>query len=135
MGTVTLSLPIPLSAAAKEEALKLIEILSGGETPAEEPKKRGRKAKNEIAEDDAEEVEEDVEEDEDAEEDDEEEDEDAEDDDVVGPEDLVKLKKALRAYSEKNSKAKAVKILNKFANASQDVKAADFGKLMKLLKV
>lgn len=48
---------------------------------------------------------------------------------------LAQLKKALNSYSAKNGKPKAVKILHKFAKVSQDVKADDFAKIMKALKV
>jgi hypothetical protein len=115
--------------------------------PVEEEEKPARKPRKPkaVEEDETEETEEDTEDDE-TDSDDEEEtqdedtdsdDEDTEeesDDDVISPEDLVKLKKALRAYSAKHSKEKAVKVLKKYAEASQDVKAEDFTKLMKELK-
>lgn len=48
---------------------------------------------------------------------------------------LAQLKKALNTYAGKNGKKKAVTILNKYAKVSQDVKADDFAKIMKALKV
>ncbi len=60
----------------------------------------------------------------------------ADDGDKISPDQLKKLKSALKAYSETHSsKEKALKLLYKFAKVSQDVKAADFPKLMKALKV
>lgn len=117
-------------------------------------KGKGKKAKA-VEEDDSDETEEDdsdleIDEDADAEEDSDEEDseddeesddeeDDSEDegdeDETVNELELKNLKKALKAYSAKNGKPKAVKILNKFAKASQDVKRKDFAKLLKLLKV
>lgn len=130
------------------------EIIKPAETPkAEAPKKRGRPAKAaETSEDDLEEdTEDEIEEQEDEEsedkesedddsdeeiEDEETEDEETEDEaEKLDPEQLVKLRKALRSYSEKNGKEKASKVLKKFAPASQDVKVVDFKKLMAALKV
>lgn len=53
----------------------------------------------------------------------------------VSPKQLAELKKALNTFAGKNGKAKAVKILHKYAKVSQDVKASDFAKIMKELKV
>lgn len=69
---------------------------------------------------------------------DEDEDEETEDDEEpakIDAKQLAQLKKALNSYSAKNGKPKAVKILHKFAKVSQDVKAEDFAKIMKALKV
>lgn len=53
----------------------------------------------------------------------------------VSPKQLAQLKKALNTYAFKNGRPKAVKILHKYAKVSQDVKASDFPKIMKELKV
>lgn len=121
---------------------------------AEEKPKRGRKAKvKEEPEETVEETVEETEEVEDTVEDlddsedeaeetsddmDEDEDEETEDDEEpakIDTKQLAQLKKALNSYSAKNGKPKAVKILHKFAKVSQDVKAEDFAKIMKALKV
>lgn len=120
---------------------------------AEEKPKRGRKAKAkeepEETVEETEEVEETVEDPDDSEdeaeessddmddmdEDDGEETEDDEEPAKIDDKQLAQLKKALNSYSAKNGKPKAVKILHKFAKVSQDVKAEDFAKIMKALKV
>jgi hypothetical protein len=63
--------------------------------------------------------------------------EESEDEEAEGlsEKELTKLKSALKAYSAKHGKEKAVKHLHKFAKVSQDVKPADLPKLLKLLKV
>jgi hypothetical protein len=143
-----------LTVPVTPETTELIKSLLASNAPQDDdlaPKKRGRKPKVQepIEDEDAEESEEDEadeadeadeeeaeeEESDEDEADEEEETEESDEDEVLSPEQLVKLKKALRAYSTKHSKAKAVKILNKYANASQDVKASEFGELMKKLKV
>lgn len=80
---------------------------------------------------DLEELEEETEEEDEAEE----ETEDDEEPVKIDAKQLAQLKKALNSYSAKNGKPKAVKILHKYAKVSQDVKADDFGKIMKALKV
>lgn len=118
------------------------------EAPVETPKKgRGKKAKAEEPEETVEMDEETSVEDleDDAEETSEDDDTEEMDEDVEDIEDdeptkidtkqLAQLKKALNSYSAKNGKPKAVKILHKFAKVSQDVKAEDFAKIMKALKV
>lgn len=52
----------------------------------------------------------------------------------ITPEQLANVKKALNAYANKNGKKKAVAILKKFAEVSQDVKSDDYVKIMKALK-
>lgn len=84
---------------------------------------------------DDEEVEETEDVEEDVEDEDVEESEDDEEPAKVDAKQLATLKKALNTYSAKNGKDKAVKILHKYAKVSQDVKADDYGKLMKALKV
>ena len=56
-------------------------------------------------------------------------------DEVVSGEELTNLKRALKAFAEKNTKGKAIAILHKYANVSQDVKKSDLTALMKALKV
>ena len=56
-------------------------------------------------------------------------------DEVVSGEELTNLKRALKAFAEKNTKGKAIAILHKYANVSQDVKKSDLPALMKALKV
>jgi hypothetical protein len=116
---------------------------------SEAPKKRGRKPKaaKAVEEDDEEETEEDADEeteedadeeesdDEETEEDDEEESDDEDEGGTVTGSDLSKLKVALKVYSGKHGKDKTVKVLQKFAKASDKVKKADLPKLLKLLKV
>lgn len=108
----------------------------------EEKPKRGRKAKaQEIVDEDPLGVDEetdveDLSDDEEVEETEDLETEEVEDEDAkVDAKQLAQLKKALNTYSGKHGKDKAVKILHKFAKVSQDVKADDFGKIMKALKV
>jgi len=86
---------------------------------------------------------------EDSEEDDEDvddlEDDDLEDDDEeieeddkpakVSPKQLAELKKALNTYAGKNGRPETIKILHKYAKVSKDVKASDFPKIMKELKI
>ncbi len=141
--------PKPAVAAQDDEEVEEKSAISVADL---KEKKRGRPpgsknkaaAKVEAVEDDEEELDDEEEDDaesieDEAEEDDEteEESEDAEEDEDEGlsETDLSKLKAALKAYSAKNGKEKAVKILNKFAKASQDVKPADLPKVLKLLKV
>jgi hypothetical protein len=110
--------------------------------PAAKKSRASKKAKAEELED-MEELEEEIEE---AEEDEEEieeaeesiEDEESFEDDEPAKLDakqLTQLKKALNSFAAKNGKPKAVKILQGFAKVSQDVKASDFAKIMKALKV
>ncbi len=105
---------------------------------AEIKAKRAKKSKAKVSEDDADD-EADAEESEDESETDDEGEnfDDAEDDEEekLSEEDLTKLKKALKAYSNKNDKKKTVAVLKKFAERSDLVKPADLGKLLKLLKV
>lgn len=89
----------------------------------------------ELEEDDDESEEEDSEEEDTEEEEDESENEEDDEDETVTDLELKNLKAALKAYSTKNGRAKAVKLLNKFGKSSQDVKRKDFAKLLKLLKV
>lgn len=114
-------------------------------------KKRGRKSKaekeaEETAEEESEETEseeseEDANPDDESESAEETEEEFSEEDEVEEAEEglseseLTKLKGALKAYSAKHDKKKAIGILKKFAERSDLVKAADLPKLMKLLKV
>lgn len=117
----------------------------GGDAPAAtnaKAPKKGKKVEAEEEEEDLDDVEDVEEEDEEeAEEEDEEEDgedeeeEEDEEDEVIDEAQLKKLKAALRAYSDKNTKAKAVKVLMKFAPISEKVKSADFKKVMAALKV
>lgn len=117
--------------------------------PTEAKPKRGKAAKpaqeeeetvedldedetEEVDETEDEELDEDESEDEDADEDEESEDEE---DGKIDPKQLMQLKKALNSYSSKHGKPKAVKILHKFAKVSQDVKAKDFSKILKALKI
>src|SRR5690606_27509907 len=95
-------------------------------------------------EDEIDEEEEDEDEDEiDEEEEDESDDEDEEESDdeeeetslKLGDAELSKLKLALNKFSKKNGKEKAIKLLNKYAKTSQDVKKSDLPKLLKALKV
>lgn len=53
----------------------------------------------------------------------------------VSPKQLAQLKKALNTYHVKNGRPKTIKILHKYAKVSHDVKASDFPKIMKELKV
>lgn len=127
-----------------------LNAIGANETAEPTPKKgRGKKAKAEEPEEMEETVEEDtdvedleddaeeIEEDTDVEEMDEDVEESSDDEEPskVDAKQLAQLKKALNTYSGKNGKDKAVKILHKYAKVSQDVKAEDFGKLMKALKV
>lgn len=127
------------------------QTLNGAGLQDAEPtpnKGRGKKAKaeepEEIEEDldetvedesDVEDLEDDAEETEEVEEDLEESSDDEDEPAKVDAKQLATLKKALNTYSGKHGKDKAVKILHKFAKVSQDVKADDYGKLMKALKV
>lgn len=130
-----------------------LNTLGMNEQPAAEettPKKgRGKKAKAEeqvemdldeetsVEDLDDEDTSEEIEED-DAEEIEDEESEEIEEDEEpakIDQKQLAQLKKALNSYSAKNGKPKAVKILHKYAKVSQDVKADDFAKIMKALKV
>ncbi len=111
------------------------------------PEKRTRRTKAEIeaanAEAEEDEIDEEANEEIDEEESEEDEIEDGEEDeeeseeeesDTIGESDLKKLKAALKSFSDKNGKAKAVKTLMKYAKTSAEVTKDDFPKLMKLLK-
>jgi hypothetical protein len=110
--------------------------------------KRTRKPKAEVVEEDLEEVEspyleesseeessEESSEEESSEEDFEEDLEEEIEDGLISEDNLKKLKGALNAYSAKNGKPAAIKVLHKFAKTSTEVKEADFAKIMKTLKV
>lgn len=134
---------------AVEVQMTILKQLLGKPADAEEteideeetPKpKKARKAK--AVEEDEVEVEEvedeDVSEDDDSDSDEEDAEDDSEDEsdsDGLSEGDLGKLKTALKAYALKKGKAKAVAILNKFAETSKDVKPTDLPKLLKMLKL
>ncbi len=96
--------------------------------------KRGTKGKNTKAAEELEEVEE-TEEEETTEDGFDEEETEEEESDVISEAEVEKLKVALKAYSAKNGKDKAVKMLHKYAKKSTEVKKADLPKLIKALKV
>lgn len=89
----------------------------------------------ELGEDDEEEESEDTESSDEEEESEDEAEEEDEESETLGEKDLAKLKGSLKAYSAKHGKEKAVKLLNKYAKSSQDVKTSDLPKLLKSLKV
>lgn len=132
-----------------EQCLEFVKTLSGTEgsataAPAQK-KTRGKKAA--VVEDDEEEESvENSEDDEDTDNDteesednsDESEDgediEDVEEEEKISDSDLKKVKAALRAYSDKHGKSKAVKILMKFAKSSAELKPDQVAKVIKALK-
>jgi uncharacterized protein with von Willebrand factor type A (vWA) domain len=137
------------AAEVASELRNVAETLESERSPLSvsdlKPGKRGRPAKVkpeeteeeeteiEDEEDDAGESDEDEESEDETEE--ESEDEEEESEEGLSEKDLVKLKGALKAYSAKHGKEKAVKLLNKYAKTSQEVKPSDLAKLLKLLKV
>jgi len=130
----------PKAKAAEEEAEETstisiadIKAKRGKGKKKAEPEEVEEEAEEEIEEAEVEEAEE--EESEEAEEESFEEEETEEDEDKLSDADLTKLKGALKAYSAKHDKKKAVAVLKKFAERSDLVKPADLPKLLKLLKV
>ncbi len=61
--------------------------------------------------------------------------EEVEEAEAISEKDLAKLKAALKAYSDKHDKKKAIGILKKFAEKSDLVKPSDLPKVLKALKV
>lgn len=143
---------IQVNVAITPETIKALQgLMTKGVAELEQAeertqKKRGRKAKaaaepeedleETSVEDLDEEIEEEIEEDEEEEtEEDETEEVEEDDDKKIDAKQLAQLKKALNSYSAKHGKPKAVKILHKYAKVSQDVKADDFSKVLKALKI
>lgn len=146
--TPVITITIPLTEETKGLVEKLMEAGTGPEEKsiirASDLKKKGRKPKEVEADEDEESDE--IEETEEVEADEDEEtegveadaDEESEDDDeaeAISAKDLSQLKVALKVYSGKHGKDKAVKMLHKFAKASDKVSKTDLPKLLKLLKV
>jgi len=116
---------------AEEDAEETSEI-----DIAEIKAKRGRKAKKAEPEEEEELESDDAPEEDEADDEEEfDEEEEAEEEETLSESDLTKLKGALKAYSAKHDKTKAVAVLNKFAKRSDLVKPADLSKLLKALKV
>lgn len=145
---------IQVNVAITPETIKAIQgLMKQGVQELEQAeertqKKRGKKVKPQDPEDVPEELDETTVEDLDEEELDEEttvedldeeieeeEPEEEDDDKKIDAKQLAQLKKALNSYSAKHGKPKAVKILHKYAKVSQDVKADDFSKVLKALKI
>lgn len=137
---------LALFAAEEKSAIDVSELKKGKgkkaaaeeEDDSEDEIEEEDESEDEESEEEESEEEEEDESEEEEESEDEEESEEDEDDSKslkLGDADLSKLKLALNKFSKKNGKEKAIKLLNKFAKTSQDVKKSDLPKLLKALKV
>ena len=124
--------------AEEKSDISVADLKEGAKKRGRPPGSKNKAKVEEVEEDEAEEDSVDAEdaddESEDFEDSDDADEEEAEDDGLSEAE-LTKLKAALKAYSAKHGKEKAVKVLHKFAKASQDVPKDKLPALLKLLKV